>query len=113
MISVSVYTDNYYTSLKLAKYLLSCQTNLVGTIRKTSGRCPRINTIHIGYCENIKLAMIIFLSIDGLTKGIYSLSAVTAGNDVDVPVSRFNTTIRKINPAMLLDYRKYISNELL
>ena len=57
--------------------------------------------------------MIIFLSIDGLTKGTYSLSAVTAGNDVDVPVSRFNTTIRKINPAMLLDYRKYISNELL
>ena len=29
-----VYTDNYFTSLKLARYLLSTGTDLVETIRK-------------------------------------------------------------------------------
>ena len=31
-----IYTDNYYTSIKLAKALLSKDTDLVGTIKKTS-----------------------------------------------------------------------------
>lgn len=42
----SVITDNYFTSVELAEDLLSVQTTLVGTIRKTNGiflqNCNRI-----------------------------------------------------------------------
>ena len=40
--------------------------------------------------------MIVLSSGDGLTKGIYSLSTITAGDDVDVPVIRFNKASRKL-----------------
>ena len=32
---------------------------------------------------------------------------MTAGNDVDIPKTRFNTIERKLKPEMLLDYNKY------
>ena len=43
-----LYTDNYYTSIKLARKLLSLGTNLVGTIRKTSKKFPKIESCTIG-----------------------------------------------------------------
>ena len=43
-----VYTDNYYTSLKLARYLLSTGTDLVRTIGRTSRGFPHIDTVRLG-----------------------------------------------------------------
>ena len=40
--------------------------------------------------------MIVLYSGDRLTKGIYSLSTITTGDDVDVAVIRFNKASRKI-----------------
>ena len=42
--------------------------------------------------------MIVLSSVDGLTKGTYSLSSINTWDDVDVSVSRFNTASRKIKP---------------
>ena len=105
-----VYTDNYYTSLKLSKYLLSCQTDLVGTIGKTSRGFPHINTIRFGQGENIKLANDDSIVACGLVdkRDVYCFLTIAAGDEVDVSVSRFNTTSRQLKPAMLLDYSKYM-----
>ena len=46
-----VYTDNYYTSLKLARYLLS-----TGSTRKTSMGVPHINTVPLDQGDTFKLA---------------------------------------------------------
>ena len=94
----------------MAKYLISSQTDLVGTIRKTSRGFPRIDTIRLGQGENIKLTnddgIIVRRWVD--KRDVYSLSTITAGDNVDFLVSRFNTTSRKLKPAMLLYYSKYM-----
>ena len=46
-----VYTDNYYTSLKLARYLLS-----TGSTRKSSRGVPHIDTVRIDQGDTFKLA---------------------------------------------------------
>ena len=85
-----VYTDNYFTSQKLARYLLSTGTDIILTIRRTSRGFPRIDTFRIGHCDNFKVT-----STDGIVvcryidKGnVYSLSTRTKGNDVDVLASK-------------------------
>ena len=89
-----VYTDNYYTSLKLAKMLLSKYTNLVGTIRKTSKSFSKLDDVYLGIDENIKLVdengIVVCRYID--KRDIYSLSTITDGNEIDSPMTRFYTT---------------------
>ena len=45
---VLLYTDNYYTSIKLARKVLSLGTDLVGTIRRTSKEFPKFESCTIG-----------------------------------------------------------------
>ena len=89
-----IYTDNYYTSLKLAKMLLSKDTNLVGTIRKTSKSFPKLEDVYLGIGENIKLVdgngIVVCRYID--KRDVYSLSTITDGRDIDSPMTRFYTT---------------------
>ena len=56
-----VYTDNCYTYLKLARYLLSTGTDLIGTICRTSIGFPHIYTLRLGQGDNFKLA-----NVDGI-----------------------------------------------
>ena len=105
-----VYTDNYYTSLKLVRYLLLTVTDLVGSIRRTSIGFPHIDTVRLGQGDNFKLT-----NTDGIVvcryvdkRDVYSLSTVTTGNYVDVPKARFNSLERKLKPEMLLDRSKYM-----
>ena len=51
-----LYTDNYYTPIKLARKLLSLGTDLVGTIRKTSKEFPKFETCTIQPGESIKVS---------------------------------------------------------
>ena len=103
-----VYTDNYYTSLKLARYFLSTGLDLVGTIRRTSRGFPRIDTVLISHGYNFKVT-----SKDGIIvrryidkRDVYSLSTRTKGNDVEVSASRFYGIERKMKPAMILEYNQ-------
>ena len=105
-----VYTDNFYTSLKLARYLLSTGTDHVGTIRRTSRGFPHIDIVCLGQVIHFKLAnadsTVVCRYVD--KRCAYSLLTVTAGNYVDIPKTRFNIVDRKLKPEMLLDYSKYI-----
>ena len=58
-----VYIDNYHTSPKLARYLLSTRTDLVGTIKRMCRGVPRIGTILIGHGDDFKVASTSGLSI--------------------------------------------------
>ena len=73
-----VYTDNYFTSLKLARYLLSRGTDLVVTIRRTSRGFPHIDNVRISHSDNFKVAstdgIVVRRYIDILTsKGMFTL----------------------------------------
>ena len=50
-----LYTDNYYTSLKLATDLNKKKTNLIGTIKKNSRCVPDMMSQKINIGEIIKL----------------------------------------------------------
>ena len=102
-----VYTDNYYTSLKLARYLLSTGTDLIVTIRRTSRGFPRIDTVRFCHCDSFKVT-----STDGIVvrryidkRDVYSLSTRTKGNDV---ASRFNIIERIMKPAMIIEYNQHM-----
>ena len=81
-----VYSDNYSTSLELAKYLLSTGTDLVGTIRRMSRGFPRIDTVRIGHGDNFKVVSMDVIVVRGYidNRDVYSLSTRTKRNDVDV-----------------------------
>ena len=49
-----VYIDNYYTSLKIARYLLLRGTDLIVTTRRMARRYPRIDTVFISQGDNFK-----------------------------------------------------------
>ena len=80
-----MYTDDYYTSLELARYLLSTGTNFVGTIGRTSRGVPRIDTSRLGQGNNAD-GIVVRRYVD--ESDAYSLSTATAGNDIDVPKAR-------------------------
>ena len=65
-----VYTDNYYNSLKLAKYLLATGTYLVVTIRRTSRGFPHIDAVCISYCDHFKVTSTDVI-VDILTNGMF------------------------------------------
>ena len=99
-----VYIDNYSTSLKLERYLLSRGTDLVVTTRRMSRRYPRIDTVFISQGDNFKV-----FSTDGIAvrryidkRDFYSLSTRTKWNDFNVPASKFNSIERKMKPAMII-----------
>ena len=89
-INTILYTDNYYTSIKLAKALLSKSTHLVGTIRKTSKSFPNLADVSLESGGNFKL-----VNEDGIVvcryvdkRDVYVLSTITDGSDIDVPMTR-------------------------
>ena len=51
-----IYTDNYSTSLKFARYLLSTGTYLVETIRRHSRGFLHIDTVCSSHSDNFKVA---------------------------------------------------------
>ena len=97
-----VYTDNYYTSLKLARYSLSTGTDLVGTIGRTSRGFPHINNVRLW--SGFKLAnsdsIVVRRYVD--KRDVYSLSTAT-----HVPKTTFNNVERELTAEMLLDHGKY------
>ena len=51
-----LYTDRLYTSVKLARYLLSKNTDLVGTVKTTSKNYPKFHTQIVPPGSSIKIA---------------------------------------------------------
>ena len=98
-----LYTDNYYTSIKLAIALRSMDTHLVGTIRKTSKSFPKLDTVSLGVGDNIKLVneagVVVCRFVD--KRDVYTLSTVTDGSDVDVPMTRLLVYINHIQSTIL------------
>ena len=72
--------------MKLAKYLISAETYLVGTTIITNKGFHRINTVQLGRKDNIKLAKLDDIAISGyiVNRNVYCLSMVTTDNDVGV-----------------------------
>ena len=56
-----LYTNRLYTSVKLARYLLSQNTDLVGTVKTTSKNYPKFHTQIVPLGSSIKIA-----SADGI-----------------------------------------------
>ena len=80
------FTDNFYTSLKLALHLISQRTHLCGTIRKNSRGFPKLERRPLLRGDNIKLA-----NAEGIVAchwwdkhQVYYLSTCTDGHDVQI-----------------------------
>ena len=105
-----LYTDNMYTSVKLAHYLRSNSSHLVGTIRKNSRGLPKLKEQRLSRVgDSIKL-----IDSQGVVvckwkdkREVYCLSTITDGTDAEVPVSK-RTLERKLKPNMILDYNKFM-----
>ena len=100
------YTDNFYTSIKLANHLITNRTHLCGTIRKNSRNFPKLHQQPLQRGDNIKLA-----NNDGIVvcrwwdkRDILSLSTCTDGHDVEI--TRRNATVKK--PHLLIRYNEFM-----
>ena len=105
-----LYTDNFYTSVKLARYLRGFRTHLVGTVRKNSKLFPEFWNQTVQPDENLKLVdgfgIVACRWRIGTKRDLYMLSTISDGRDVEVanelPLVRPTT-----KPAMVVDYNKY------
>ena len=106
----TVYTDNYYASLKLEKKLLSHQTDLVKTTRKSSrGFITSITFVLFKVkIPNWRMTMVLS-SVDSLTKGTYTLFQLSQLEiKLIYKLADLIMTSRKLKSAMLLNYSKYM-----
>ena len=101
------YTDNFYTSIKLALHLSRYKTHLVGTVRVNSKGLPKMQFQPLAKGANIKLA-----NSDGIVVcrwwdkcQVYSLSTITDGND-NVITTRRGVELTK--PDMVSDYNSFM-----
>lgn len=103
----TLYTDNWYTSVDLARQLLNKETHLVGTIRKNRKHLPKnIITAKLKRGEHIAME-----SLDGITflkwkdkRDVYVLS--TKHTDKFRRVMSTKSRKMSFKPEIVLDYNK-------
>ena len=105
-----LYTDNFYTSIKLAKCLLSLGSHLVGTLRKNSKLFPKLwhrtmyhDEIYKVFDDNGNVA---YRWRIGTKWDPHILSTITDGRDISTPSRPGVEPI--IKPDMVLNYTKFM-----
>lgn len=101
----SLYTDNWYTSVPLARELLQNQTHLIGTLRKNRNHFPKVVV-----STKLKIGQFIAKeSDDGITvlrwKGKRDVLVLSIKHSTRfVSITKNNRTTMK--PAIVIDYNK-------
>lgn len=104
----TLYTDNWYSSPRLCKFLTANNTNFVGTVRQNRKDMPKLykglkrNEIHLQQCDDI-------LSVQWRDKReVNFLTTIHTGEIQDSGKRDYRTHDKIMKPDVVLDYTKHM-----
>lgn len=107
-----LFTDNFYTSLRLAKALLEQNTYITGTIRRNRKEIPpEAKKAIVGeakYLAHENVLMCSFRDKKSKPKPVILISSNADTNSVTIKKKKGNFEYEKVKPSMIDDYNKYM-----
>lgn len=107
-----LFTDNFYTSLRLAKALLKQNTYLTGTIRRNRKEIPpEAKKAIVGeakYMAHENVLMCSFRDKKSKPNPVILISSNSDTNSVTIKKKKGNFECEKTKPSMIDDYNKYM-----
>ena len=107
-----VFTDNFYTSLRLAKALLQQNTYLTGTIQLNRKEIPpeakKANVGEAKYLGHKNVLMCSFRDKKSKPNPVILISSNAHTNNVTIKKKRGNVEYEKVKPSVIHDYNQYM-----
>lgn len=107
-----LFTDNFFTSLHLAKSLLKQNTYLTGTIRRNRKEIPpeakKATVGEAKYLAHKDILMCSFRDKKSKPNPVILISSNTDTDNVTIKKKKRNFEYEKVKPSMIDDYNKYM-----